>query len=358
MHKRFFKSRNRLDFGAVAGRIGIKEVAAAAGVSTTTVSHALSGKGRLPEATRVRVREIAEQLGYRPNVSARKLGGGASGLLALAVSQVEDLTFQLGDFEYFANLIRHVTTAALDRGYAVAIAPAADAEGALHKIPADGAIVVDPVPDDASIEYLHSQGVPIVTTGRLPDGEGDGYWVDNDHIAGVRSVLDHLHAVGARRIALVAPRSFASYIVDVRSGYAAWCAEHEVEELVGIAPDVTETGGFEASIELIERPDPPDAIYASLDRLAIGVLLAASAKDVRVPEDLRVAACTDSVAAQAARPPLTTLSLNPERIGREAAGLLIDLVEGSPVPDPHPLVPTRLIERESTLGRAPIADRG
>ncbi len=74
-------------------RIGIKEVAAAAGVSITTVSHALSGKGRLPEKTRERVREVAEQLEYRPNVNARKLGGGGSGLLALAVSQVEDLAF-------------------------------------------------------------------------------------------------------------------------------------------------------------------------------------------------------------------------------------------------------------------------
>lgn len=341
----------------MAARIGIKEVALAAGVSTTTVSHALSGKGRLPEATRERVREVADQLGYRPNVSARKLGGGATGLLALAVSQVEDLTFQLGDFDYFASLIRHATTSALDRGYALAIAPAADVEGALHKIPADGAIVVDPVPDDASVEYLRAQGVPIVTTGRLLDGGDGDYWVDNDHIAGVRSVLDHLHGVGARRIALVAPRSFASYIVDVRAGYAQWCAEHGCEEIVGIAPDVTETGGFEASMELLGREDPPDAIYAALDRLAIGVLLAARARDARVPEDLRVAACTDSVAAQTARPPLTTLGLNPEMIGGEAAELLIDLVEGAPVPDQHRLVPTRLIERESTLGRGPAADR-
>jgi DNA-binding LacI/PurR family transcriptional regulator len=339
-------------------RIGIKEVAAAAGVSTTTVSHALSGKGRLPESTRERVREVAEQLGYRPNVSARKLGGGASGLLALAVSQVEDLTFQLGDFDYFASLIRHATTTALDRGYALAIAPAADVEGALHKIPADGAVVVDPVPSDASIAYLRSQGVPIVTTGRMLDSDEEGYWVDNDHTAGVRSVLDHLFAVGARRIALIAPRSFASYIVDVRSGYAAWCAEHDCEEMVGIAPDVTESGGFEASMEMLERPEPPDAIYAALDRLAIGVLLAADAKGARVPADLRVAACTDSVAAQTARPPLTALGLNPEVIGREATGMLIDLVEGSPVSTRHRLVPTRLIERESTLGAAPAKNAG
>jgi DNA-binding LacI/PurR family transcriptional regulator len=337
----------------VGERIGIKEVAEAAGVSTTTVSHALSGKGRLPEATRGRVREVAEQLGYRPNISARKLGGGSTGLLALAVSQVEDLTFQLGDFDYFASLIRHATTAALDRGYALALAPAADVEGALHKIPADGAIVVDPVPDDASVAYLRGQGVPIVTTGRLLDGDEGDHWVDNDHVAGVRSVLDHLHAVGARRIALLAPRSFASYIVDVRAGYAGWCEEHGCEEIVGTTPDVTEAGGREAATALLESDRPPDAIYAALDRLAIGVLLAAADKGVRVPADLRVAACTDSVAAQTARPPLTTLGLNPEQIGREAIGMLIDLLEDQPISSRNLIVPTRLIERESTLGPDP-----
>ncbi|MGE5409102.1 MAG: LacI family DNA-binding transcriptional regulator [Syntrophothermus sp.] len=331
-------------------RIGIKEVAAAAGVSITTVSHALSGKGRLPEATRERVREVARQLEYRPNVNARNLAGGSSGLLALAVSQVEDLAFQLGDFDYFASLIRHATVAALDRRYALAIAPAADVEGTLHKIPADGAIVVDPVPGDRSVAYLRAQGVPIVTTGRVLDGGEDGYWVDNDHVAGVRGVLDHLAAVGARRVALIAPRSFASYVVDVREGYSTWCEENGFEPVVATAPTVTEAGGFEAATELLDSPSPPDAIYAALDRIAIGVLLAANARGVEVPDRLRVAACTDSVAAQAARPPLTTLGLNPELIGREAVDLLIDLLEGVEVERRHRTVPTRLIERESTLG--------
>jgi DNA-binding LacI/PurR family transcriptional regulator len=339
----------------MAERVGIKEVAAEAGVSITTVSHALSGKGRIPEATRQHVRDVAERLNYRPNVSARKLGGGKTGLLALAVSQVEDLTFQLGDFDYFASLIRYATITAIDRGYALAIAPAGEAEGTLQKIPADGAIVVDPVYDDPSVAYLSSLQLPIVTTGRRLDGSDEDNWVDNDHVAGVRSVLDHLHDAGARRIALVAPRSFASYVADVRSGYSDWCADHGVEELVGRASDVTETGGFEAANALLEMTEPPDAVYAALDRTAIGILLAASAKNVRVPEDLLVAACSDSVAAQAARPPLTALRMNPERIGREAVKMLIDLIEGNPIATNHRIVATELIARESTLGavRAP-----
>lgn len=332
----------------MAARVGIKDVATAAGVSITTVSHALNGKGRLPESTRERVRAVAEQLGYRPNVNARNLAGGSSGLLVLSVSWVEDVAFHLGDFDYFASLIRYATSTAFDRGYGLAIVPATDVEGALLKIAADGAIVVDPTPNDDSLAHLRAQGTPIVTTGRLLDGAEDDYWVDNDHVAGVRSALDHLAGAGAKRIALISPRSVASYVADVSTGYSSWCAEHGFEELAVTAPTVTEEGGFEAAAELLDGPNPPDAIYAALDRLALGVLTAAKARQIDVPGDLLVAACTDSVAAQAAHPPLTTLALNPEQLGQAAAEMVIDLLEGEKVEPRHRVVPTTLIVREST----------
>jgi len=340
----------------VSGKIGIKDVAAEAGVSITTVSHALNGKGRLPDETRERVRAVADRLGYRPNVNARNLAGGRSGLLALAVSQVEDLAFQLGDFDYFATLIRYATMAALDRGYALAaIAPVTDAEETFHRIPADGAIVVDPLPGDRSLAYLRRRGKAIVTTGRALDGPEDDYWVDNDHPAGVASVLDHLAEVGARRIALVLPSYSASYITDVRQGYCDWCTRHGAEDVIATAEGVTEAAGFDAAATLLDGPEPPDAIYAALDRLAIGVLMAADIRGVAVPGQLLVAACTDSRAARDAKPPLTTLGLNPEQIGAEAAGMLIDLVEGVEVAPRHRLVPTTLAPRESTLGTAAAA---
>ncbi len=342
----------------MSGKIGIKDVAAEAGVSITTVSHALNGKGRLPVKTRERVRKAADRLGYRPNVNARSLAGGHSGLLALAVSQVEDLAFQLGDFDYFATLIRCATMAALDRGYALAaIAPVTYAEETLQRIPADGAIVVDPIAGDPSLAFLRERGAPLVTTGRALDGTEDDYWVDSDHIPAIAGVLDHLAGAGARRIALVIPSYAASYVTDVTRGYAKWCAERGAEERIATADDVTEAAGFEAAAALLDSPDPPDAIYASLDRLAIGVLMAADTRGVDVPGRLLVAACTDSAAARSADPPLTALGLNPEQIGTEAAGMLIDLVEGLEVEPRHRIVPAALTPRESTLGPTTVGAR-
>jgi DNA-binding LacI/PurR family transcriptional regulator len=103
-----------------------------------------------------------------------------------------------------------------------------------------------------------------------------------------------------------------------------------------------------AATELLEAPQPPDAIYGALDRLALGVLLAAEAKGIRVPEDLRVAGCTDSDASRSARPALTALNLNAEMIGTEAVELLVGLIEGDEALARQRIVPSIVTPRAST----------
>ena len=98
---------------AAVAKIG--DVAAAAGVSITTVPHALNGKGRLTDDTRRRVREAADRLGYKPSVLARGLAGGRTGMLALTVSFVDDLALTLGDYDYFMQVMNAATSAAFER---------------------------------------------------------------------------------------------------------------------------------------------------------------------------------------------------------------------------------------------------
>lgn len=155
-------------------RIGIKDVAAAAGVSTTTVSHALSGKGRLPEATRESIAEIAAELGYRPNTSARNLVAGKTGLLGITVSASPDAPFGLGDFDYFIQLLSAATGAAVEGGQALVVEGAALGANAFSRVDIDGAIVIDPVSDDPLLASLDARGIPIVTTGRRDDGSDSG----------------------------------------------------------------------------------------------------------------------------------------------------------------------------------------
>jgi len=335
---------------ASSRKVGIRDVAAAAGVSVTTVSHALNGKGRLPEETREHVRQVAETLAYRPSVAARNLGGGKTGLLGLMISQPSGSSIRFSDFAYFTQLMMAASTAAIKAGYALVLTPSNHALGTSAGIPVDGAIVVDPVAGEQLVEDLRESRVPIITTGRILGDCEDNPWVDNDHLAGAQSVLNHLARRGARRIALMTSPTVMSYTTDVESAYRTWCTEHGRKPLVTrVRADLTESAGFTAARKLLRMAQPPDAIYATYDRLGVGALLAARAAGIAVPDDLLLAVtATESRGAEPTRPSLTALSLHPDQIGERAAELLIALVEGR-TPNPrHVIVPTRLITRTST----------
>jgi DNA-binding LacI/PurR family transcriptional regulator len=325
----------------------IKDVARAAGVSVTTVSHALNGKGRISAKTRRRVQRLADSLGYRPNNTARNLVGGRTGLFGLTLSQASELSISLGDFAYFAQLMMGATGASLDHGYALMLTPASEQLAESGAI--DGAIVVDPVVGDPLLSSLREAGVPVVTTGRVLDHPAFDYWVDNDHVSGVRSVLDHLARRGAERIALLTSALEISYTADTTAAYESWCAEHDLEPLVSrVNRGPTETSGFAAASKLLARPDRPDAIFATYGRLAFGASMAAEASGMRVPDDVMIVmTATDSVSANTSSVSLTAVNLYPEILGRAAAELLVDVVEGRNPTRPEP-IPTRIVARAST----------
>lgn len=334
-------------------KVGIRDVAEMAGVSITTVSHALNGKGRINPNTRRHVQEVAEYLGYRPNALARNLAGGRTGLIGLAVAQTLDQRFAVSDFAYYAQLMSAATVAAFDRGYALVLTSGAK-EAAWSRLLLDGAIVVDPIQDDSLCAELRHRHVPLVTTGRVPGGP-NGHWIDSDHFVATRAILDHLAARGAQRIALLASPPITSYAIDARDAYERWCAEHGQQPRIAVArADLTEGSGFEATIRLLREPNPPDAVYAILDRLGLGALLAAQARGMSVPRQLLVASCTDSDAGKSAKPSLTALALNPEQIGREAVEMVATLIEGGQPPEPHVYVPAKILARGSTRRRVEV----
>jgi DNA-binding LacI/PurR family transcriptional regulator len=219
------------------------------------------------------------------------------------VSQEEGLEFSVSDFAYFGQLMAGATTAAMERGHALVLTPT-DLDLAVGvRLPLDGAIVVDSTFRDPAVATLQELGVPVVTTGRVPDGEVPAAWVDNDHIAGTRSTLDHLARQGATRIALLSSKPMISYTVDAESAYRNWCRDHGTTPIIAyVRGGLTESAGFSAANELLEHPDRPDGIYATYDRLGLGALLAAEAHRIAVPGQLLVAACTESAAARHATP--------------------------------------------------------
>lgn len=334
-------------------RAGIRDVAAAAGVSITTVSDALNGKGRLPDATRRHVREVAERLGYRPSAAARTLRTGRSGLIGLTVTTYGEEPFTFTDFPYFAEMARAATSAALARGYALVILPASSRHDVWSNVALDGTIVIDPAEHDPVVAELHRQGIPVVSDGR-PGSCPVHAWVDNDHEAAVLGILDHLTRAGARRIGLLTGTTTDTYTRLSTSAYLTWCANVGQEPVCERYPAHDQCAGAIAADRLLARPDRPDAVYGLFDPNGTDLLAAARRYGLRVPEDLLLVCCSESDVYARTEPPVTTLSLKPGRIGNTVAQLLIDVIEG--VGGSHPLqqvMPTDLIVRASSQRRPP-----
>jgi DNA-binding LacI/PurR family transcriptional regulator len=331
--------------------VGIRDVAAAAGVSITTVSDALNGKGRLPDSTRGHVREVADRLGYRPSAAARTLRTGRSGLIGLTTSTHAAEPFALTEYGWFTELVRAATGAALDRGYALVVLPVSSRHDVWSSVALDGTIVVDPAEDDPMVRELLRRGVPVITGGQPGDESVHG-WVDIDHKLAMGTVLDHLAEAGAGRIALLASED-GMYARRCVEAYEAWCETHAHAPLV----ETYRLGGpgaaAEAAGRLLDRPpgDRPDAVYGLHEGCGAELLAAARARGLRVPDDLLVACCGED--APHADPALTTLSLQPRIAGSSAVELLVGVIEdegtrpGARIPAQR-TVPIRLSVRDST----------
>ena len=134
-----------------ARRVSIKDVAREAGVSVTTVSHALNGKGRLRASTRERVTEVAERLGYRANPAARNLVSGHAGLIAAMPSLPDDPRVRFAEFGYYTKVIVAASGAAIARDHALVIAPPSRGGFVWDRVNLDGVIMIDPMLDEPAL---------------------------------------------------------------------------------------------------------------------------------------------------------------------------------------------------------------
>jgi DNA-binding LacI/PurR family transcriptional regulator len=331
-------------------RVGIKDVAEAAGVSITTVSHALSGKGRLTDETRERVRRVATDLGYTPHPVAQSLASGRTGMIATVVSLPGNAPIAFTQIDYYVALMNGATRTAVGRGYALVVAPSTAGPETWGRLPLDGVIVIDPADGDPTMPMLRARGAPIVFVGRDPHGEPGDLVVENDRVAATRSVLDHLVHAGASRVGLIGLRTFESFSEDAVDAYREWCAArgqpsivHEVD-----ADSTATTEQFAAgAAAFLARGDRPDAVFCLYERQAVELLATARERGIDVPDDLLVATIAELGLATSSHPGITTLELNQERLGEVAASVLIDVLEGRGAGSVRD-VPTSIVARRST----------
>ena len=252
-------------------RVNIKDVARLAGVSPTTVSHALGGQRPVSEATRSRVQDAVAVLGYRPHPGARSLKASGTGVIALcAVNATTSSSY--ADLEYFFRIMQGVTEVAHQREYALVVIPDPSRGVYWDRLLFDGAIISDPAANDANLRFLREQGLPYVTIGRDPDRPNEGYWVDDDPAAGARLVLDHLLERGARDVAAITWMTSDYWTQTALRTYQAWCAEHGLKAEVEVVAEDGEEELTAAAARLLGGPRRPDAVFGIYELPAIAVL--------------------------------------------------------------------------------------
>lgn len=332
---------------AATRRVTIRDVAQAAGVSTTTVSDALSGNGRLPAATRRRVAAVAGRLGYRANPAARSLRRQRVGGIGLYLPD------EAGNFAYYLELAAGAASQALAHGLALTLIPRSPDPARLTAFPLDGLAAVDPAAGDPVVKAFSQLGIPVVTCERdLSPGASHAGRVEGDFRPAMTELLDHLGEQGARRVALIAPGPETAWGLELRAAYQAWCSERGRKEMLF---DVSFPGSPErvrdATMGALRADPPADAVVSGIDGGAIGALIAAAELGRRVPEDLLVASCVDSPALRACGPAITALDPRPDEMGRRLAGLLHSLLDGALPHGTIQAVQPRLVVRASTTRR-------
>ena len=332
-------------------RVSIQDVAKETGLSITTVSHALSGKGRISERSRAVVREAADRLGYRPDPLAAALVSGRVGVIGLAVGHVGSAHWERTYRPYYAAITSGATMLAIERGIALVVVPTTPSSGGLWtRVPLDGLIVVDPVHDDPVLTECRRIGLPVVADGRPIDpGFEDVPAIDSDVERGLFQVLDHLWDSGARRPALFTGTEEDSYTIDCTAAYQDWCGAHRVAPLVAaFAPGADPVVTAEA---LLAGPDSPDAVHCLNETYAEALFTAARRQDLGIPQDLLVTSMCETVEDKHWDVPLTVLSLNAEQLGATAAAALLDLLGGR-APNLARVEPTLVVRASSgTRGR-------
>lgn len=320
-------------------RVRIADVARAAEVSTATVSHALRGTGRMTESTRRRVIALADALGYRAATAGR------SRTIGLTVTTLGPERWNYAEVPYFAEVIGGATAAALAHGYALTVMPADPASAQWRSFAGDAVILMDSPTGDPVATMLRAGGVPVVFSGRPDVLAHDAMWVDNDHVAATRCMLDHLAAGGARRIALVADPDRESYSRTCTDAYLDWCTRHGYRPLVEGIDD-----GMYAAVERLVENDA-DALYGIYENVGLAALAVARDRGIRVPDELMVACMGENPSYESNDPPITTMSLSPRHDMRLAVDASVALLTGAPLPTGRVDVPFALHARRSTSRR-------
>jgi LacI family transcriptional regulator len=335
------------------GAVTLKDLAAELGLSITTVSRALAGYSDVAEATRRRVLQVAEEMGYVPDVTARRLQKGRTDTIGFVIPTSGP---RFSD-PYFSELLAGIGNEAARHNFDLLVStrpPDTPEEQAAYRRMVEsrlveGLLVVRTRVRDRRITYLAKTGFPFVAFGRS-DLEIDFPYVDEDGFRGLELVAQHLIDLGHRRLACIAAPLDLMFCTYRLAGLKAALERSGLflQPECCIVGDLTQRGGFGAMDGLLELSPPPTAVIVCNDLMALGAISAAQKRGLVVGRDIAVTGFDDIPLAEHSHPPLTTVRQPIYDIGRRICDMLIRLIQGEELTEHHVLLQPELVVRESS----------
>lgn len=329
--------------------ITIADVAARAGVSKTTVSRVLNGKGELDAATADRVRQVIAELGYVPSARAVGLARGRTRIVGMLVPSLT--------WPWMGGVVQGAVDAVESEGYGLLLFTCNRGEESMRQFASqvsansfDGLLVIEPEGTLDYIAELHAGGLPVVLIddrGHQPQFPS----VATTNVDGGTAAAEHLVQIGRRRPLMITGVNDFGCTQDRSAGFAARFAVDGIalDPALVFEGDFTFDCGREVVKQALEQGLKFDAVFAHNDLSAAGAMTALREAGLRVPEDVPVVGFDDIPMATHTDPPLTTVHQPMREMGEAAARLLLSHFDGTPLPDEPTIIPTTLIVRGSTI---------
>jgi len=333
--------------------VTIEDIARHLGIAVSTVSKALNDYSDVSQETKERVLAAARELNYHPSAAARNLRRRRTDKIGFSFSFPVSLMS-----DYISRLITGVVAAAEQQGFNVILYPLMeDQVTQLTQIcrarEVDGLLLLGRAQmEQTTIALLKQERIPFVVAGRRVENPEVSF-VTPDHSAGALAVTRHLIELGHRRIAFTPRPELGATSRDRLASYKQALAEAEIpfeEDLLAFTSTVP-GHDYQAMDKLLDLPNPPTAVFAIHDTVAMECLRAATDRGLRVPEDLAIAGFDDWRASLTTQPPLTTVHPPLSDVGFQATKILLARVADRSLPPERVTLPVELIVRQSTAGK-------
>jgi LacI family repressor for deo operon, udp, cdd, tsx, nupC, and nupG len=331
-------------------KVGIKDIAAKAGVSIATVSHALRNPGRVSDATRKKVLAAADEVGYTPNNLGVSLRTARSGNIVAIIPDVAD--------SYNSGIIKAIEKVAHQRGYSVLLG---DTQGSAERErefaamtrsrQADGIILMSHrIPFEIGKNRRSADELPPLVNGCEYTGYDGFPTVSIDDVQAGMDATMHLIEFGHKDIAVITGDMNSTSSKDRLKGFKLAMAKANLtfRECLIVYGDYTVKCGETATEKLLIRKIRPTAIFCFSDEIALGCMYALRQHGYQVPDDISVIGFDNIPFAKYFAPPLTTVAQPVEEIGTTCANLLLDLIDGKKPAQYRHFLPHTLLVREST----------